>query len=358
MTHPYKNLPSTSFWTKSVSSTSWENVFLECKSKFKIKSTDIVASAGSCFAQRISTFLKSENFNYFNFEPPHPIIDASSANQLGYNLFSARYGNIYSIRQLRQLIDECLEIRSIIKNFEFTANGKVKDLLRPGIHGEGWESIEEAEADRVYHISRVKFMLLNMNVFIFTLGLTEQWLDYKNNVIYGTHPSVTTSKVTTVNLDKINLDYNDNLNDLIYCINLIRQINPSVRFILTVSPVALVASHQSDHVLISNYYSKSILRAVAGKICSMADYVDYFMSYEIFNASQSFGQYLSQDLRDVNQRGVNVAMHLFKSIFCDHIFEKSISDSTKLNVLSNNEVIQSSNLADIECDEILNSVFN
>ena len=46
--------------------------------------------------------------------------------------------------------------------------------------------------------------------------------------------------------------------------DLLRDYNENMRFILTVSPVPLVATAGSEHVLAATLYSKSVLRAVAG----------------------------------------------------------------------------------------------
>ncbi len=44
-----------------------------------------------------------------------------------------------------------------------------------------------------------------------------------------------------------------------------RRINPQPRFILTVSPVPLVATMSGSHVSPASIYSKSVLRAPAGR---------------------------------------------------------------------------------------------
>lgn len=48
--------------------------------------------------------------------------------------------------------------------------------------------------------------------------------------------------------------------DLLRFIDLARQSNPNIRFLLTVSPVSLIATYEDRHVLTSTIYSKSALR--------------------------------------------------------------------------------------------------
>lgn len=110
--HPYSCFPNRQFWTRAVSGTPWAEVFLGQPTKFKVTPGDQVASAGSCFARRIAEHLIAVGYNYPAFEACHPLLEAKAAD-LGYGIFSCRYGNIYTTRQLRQLFDEALGVRQI-----------------------------------------------------------------------------------------------------------------------------------------------------------------------------------------------------------------------------------------------------
>ena len=88
-------------------------------------------------------------------------------------------------------------------------------------------------------------------------------------------------------------------------IELDRDRNPDLKIILTVSPVPLIATASSDHVLTTTTYSKSILRAVAGKLTSLYDNVVYFPSFEIIAGAFDRGAYFENDLRSVTEQGIN-----------------------------------------------------
>lgn len=353
MTHPYKKLPDRNFWNRTVSSTPWQQVFASEQGKFQINADALIATAGSCFAQRISAHLRGFNFGRTLFETPHPLMDTATASSLGYDTFSARYGNIYTTRQLRQVIDEAFGIRPPLMEFAQSTSGKFIDLLRPGVHGEGFTSLQEAQADRAYHVGRVREMFVQANVFIFTLGLTEAWAAPDGTVFFGTHPNVSTGKNVRDDLVPINFDYIDCFNDLAYVINLLRSSNASLQFILTVSPVALAATHQDRHVALATSYSKSVLRAVAGRVSEQLPFVDYFMSYEIFSCAQSFGQFLSENLRDVSPRGVGIAMRLFEDMYCSQALRLARPEA----VSAPESELPIAPASDTECEEILNAVF-
>ncbi|MBU3537078.1 GSCFA domain-containing protein, partial [Alkalihalobacillus clausii] len=61
----------------------------------------------------------------------------------------------------------------------------------------------------------------------------------------------------------------------------LKNINPALKILLTVSPVPLIATYENQHVLVSNTISKSILRVSANEISKKYDFVEYFPSFEI-----------------------------------------------------------------------------
>ncbi len=55
---------------------------------------------------------------------------------------------------------------------------------------DGLESPEEVLAHRTVHLARVRDMLSTMDMFIFTLGLTEAWVHKASRTVYPTAPGV------------------------------------------------------------------------------------------------------------------------------------------------------------------------
>jgi hypothetical protein len=357
--HPYKTFPDRQFWSRAVSGTPWADVFRGQTGKFRLSHTEPVASAGSCFARRIAEFLVADGYNYQLFESCHPLMEAKAA-EYGYGTFSCRYGNIYSTRQLRQLFEEALGIRPPILHVGQVKSGAYIDLLRPNINEVGFGSIEEMRVDRLYHLSRVRVMIEQMQTFVFTLGLTEAWADEARDVVYGSHPGVFLESLDASQITPINLDYEEVLRDLEAVLDILARHNQhgGPRVILTVSPVALAATHQDSHVLAATSYSKSVLRAAAGKLAASRAEVDYFPSYEIFALSQSFGQFLAEDLRDVSRRGVEVAMRVFRDMFLEPDAQPAATQApAPVAIPAPPPEPAGRSLAEAECDEIANAVF-
>lgn len=283
----------------------------------------------------------------------------AKAAAYGYGVFSCRYGNIYSTRQLRQLFDEALSLRAPIMRFAQTGPAGFIDLMRPNIGDFAFASAEEGRLDRLHHLSRVREMIERMEVFIFTLGLTETWVEPAADVVYGSHPAVFRDSIPADFAQALNLGYEAVVEDFEYVLGLIRRHNKApeaVRVILTVSPVALAATHQDTHVLMATTYSKSVLRAAAGRLAAAHAEVDYFPSFEIFSLSQSFGQFLADDLREVNPRGVAVAMRVFEDMFLPK--DAAAASPARRAPARAPEPAFNQAPVDRECEEMANAVFD
>src|SRR5688500_16550769 len=101
--HPYRHLPDKAFWRRSVANLRPDAIDPVGIFTLRIDPDTKVATAGSCFAQHIARHLEKSGFNYYVTEPGHPILSKQIRKAHNYGLFSARYGNIYTARQLLQL---------------------------------------------------------------------------------------------------------------------------------------------------------------------------------------------------------------------------------------------------------------
>ena len=106
--NPYKNRPEKSFWRRAVSDRSYFD--LEGVSNpLPLSISDKFATAGSCFAQHIGRNLVARGAICLDMEPAPTFLPEADWHRFGYGIYSARYGNIYTARQLLQLTREALE---------------------------------------------------------------------------------------------------------------------------------------------------------------------------------------------------------------------------------------------------------
>jgi hypothetical protein len=189
-------------------------------------------------------------------------------------------------------------------------DGRFIDPLRPQLFPAGFATADEVLAERRRHLEAVRRMFEGCRVFVFTLGLTEAWLAPDGTAlpvppgVLGVDPPQGDAHFHNFGVAEMGRDMDQFLADLI-------AVNPGVRVILTVSPVPLVATYESRHVLVSNTYSKAALRVVAEEAARRHDIVAYFPSYEIITAPQVRGAYFEPDLRGILPAGVAHVMRVF-----------------------------------------------
>ena len=192
-------------------------------------------------------------------------------------------------------------------------DGRYYDLLRPSIQPNGFSSQEEAEAMCDGHLAQVAKMFKQTDVFVFTFGLTEGWVDRRDGTVYPVCPGTVVGDFDPDKYEFKNFDYSEIKQDMDDFITKARTINPKMRFIFTVSSVPLVATASHQHVLPATVYSKSVLRAVAGDLEKNDAGIDYFPSYEVVSGIQARSVFYNMDLRTIHLRGVDTVMeHFFR----------------------------------------------
>lgn len=311
MSHPYARLPDHCFWRKSISTVAQEDVDPVVRGKFRVRRTDRVATAGSCFAQHIARHLSQAGFNYFVPETMNPFITPGMARDYNYGVFSARYGNVYTARQLVQLLKRAYGLFKPIDDIWPNGEGRFFDPYRPQIQPNGFASEREFHADRAQHFAAIRQIVEHSDILVFTLGLTEAWTNVEDGAVYPVCPGTAAGTFDPTRHKFVNFRMTQVLGDMREALDFIRDRNPRIRFIVTVSPVPLVATAEDRHVLVSTTHSKAILRTVAGELEAQFDDVAYFPSYEIITGNFNRGAYYQPDLREVTAAGVRHVMRLF-----------------------------------------------
>lgn len=307
--NPYAKAPDFQRWSKAIAQTPSGDVDPLTRVPFQIACSDTIVSAGSCFAQHIGRRLLQNGFSYLVTETAHPLLPKDIADSFGYGLYSARYGNIYTTRQLLQLLRRAYG-RFRPNDDVWQDNGRYYDPFRPTIQAKGFATRREYDLDRQQHFAAVRRAFETMNVFIFTLGLTECWQSIEDGAVYPMCPGTVAGHFDPTQHAFLNLSAAEVIADMRAFVAEVRALNPKVRVVLTVSPVPLAATAVEQHVLLSTVYSKSVLRVAAEEIARLPDAM-YFPAYEIVTGSFSRGRYFGDDCRAVTEEGVSHVMRVF-----------------------------------------------
>ena len=309
--HPYRGLPDYCFWRKAISERQPAEVDPFVAAPYRIGKTDRIATAGSCFAQHLARYLRNAGLSFLVTETAHPITPPELAEQYGYALFTARYGNIYTARQLLQLFQRAYGHFLPKEDSWQEPDGRYTDPFRPRIQADRYQTLEEYRADREHHFACVRRAFEELDIFVFTLGLTECWLSRDDGAAYPICPGTAGGEFDPAKYEFMNFDVAAVTSDLEQFVSLLHSVNPRAKVILTVSPVPLVATAEDRHVLVSTTYSKSVLRVAADAACRRGQGVTYFPAYEIVTGSFSRGAYFADDGRTILESGVAHVMRVF-----------------------------------------------
>lgn len=349
MTHPYSDLPPRAFWKTAVAEADRDRFPDLHQPRFAIGPDTRVATAGSCFAQHIARALRGAGCLVLDAEAPPESMPPAVAERFGYGLFSARYGNIYTARQFRQLLEEIASGDDPDPRFVWERDGRFVDAFRPRVEPEGLDSPEEVLLHRAWHLERTAQLLRQTDVMIFTLGLTEGWADRATGRVFPVCPGVAGGRFDPAAHAFVNFRHAAVLADLQAIFALLQRFRAGMRLLLTVSPVPLTATAAGEHVMAATAWSKATLRAAAGDFVADTAGADYFPSFEIVTQPASGGPWFEPGFRAVSAAGVAKVMGIFLAA---HGLIAAAPPAPRAQTADEGET------DDVVCDELLLQAFS
>ncbi|EGK70785.1 GSCFA domain protein [Methyloversatilis universalis FAM5] len=321
MPHPYSALPDSAFWSRTVGAGGFDmNSVPAVTDGFVIHPEDKVVSAGSCFAQHLARLLPTRGFRY--------LVTETGPEERLFGVYPARFGNVYTVRQLRQLFERAYGLFE--PKDEAWRWGEVwVDPFRPNVEPAGFATREALLADRVSHLAAVRRMFEQCDVFVFTLGMTEAWVSDADGAVFPLAPGVHGEPEDGATCHFHNFSVPEMVDDLQCFVHRLRLLNPSVKLVLSVSPVSIAATYEPRHVLVSNSYTKAALRVVADMAVRGDARASYFPSYECAAGHHTAGRYFQPDMRHITPEGVHDVVEYFTRLYltADSPGETSVLDT-------------------------------
>lgn len=313
--NPYSDLPPQAFWRTGVAEPGLFGLRDLWASPWVLPSDARFSTYGSCFAQHISRALVARRMNWLNGEPAPGRTPPQIAEVFNYGVFSARTGNIYTAGQLLTHVEMAAGRRDP-GSIEVWPDGALcRDSLRPVIEPVGFANEADLQLSRASMVRGFRRSISGAEVFVFTLGLTEGWENIQTGQCYPLCPGTVAGQFDATLHRFHNYQYPDIRAALEAAFALMWEINPTLRILLTVSPVPLTATASGQHVLSATTYSKSTLRAVAGDLAGSDRRIDYFPSYEIIMGAPTRAAFFEPNLRSVAAQGVEFVMgHFFRGL--------------------------------------------
>ena len=313
MSNPYRDAADRQFWSRAVT---WPapGMIDPVSRSARILPTERVATFGSCFAQHIARHLAASGCTYFVPEQAPTEMPQDEATRRNYGVFSARYGNVYTVQQGLQLLRRAWGAFEPVESV-WQRGDRLVDPFRPRVEPDGFADRHGLERSRAEHLRCVREVFGASDWLVFTLGLTEAWRDRRDGAVFPLAPGVDGGHYDPSIHEFVNFGIDEVRAQLFELIEAIATVNPACRIILTVSPVPLIATFEKRHVLASTVVSKSVLRVAADEAERRFDNVLYFPSYEIITSPATQGLYYADDLREVTALGVRHVMRMFSRHF-------------------------------------------
>lgn len=333
--NPYKDLPSNRFWRSGVQQSDPADMSDIHDPAIVLEKSDTVVTMGSCFAQHIANWLRDRGCNV-------PYYDQT--DNIRAKSFSANYGNIYTVRQAVQLLQEVQGTHAPSEQ-AWPTEGGFADPLRPAQFVTAFNSPQAVAVSRQQHLDAVRAAIQDLDILVFTLGLTESWRIRACGTVLPTAPGVVAGEFDDARYEFVNFRYGDVLSDLEALCREVRTLRGGhdFRMLLTVSPVPLTATASGEHILRASTYSKSVLRAVAGDFCADHSFADYFPSFELVTNPAAKSRQFEDNLRSVRPDAVAMVMTTFERL--------CLADAPRNDVTS-------AGVGDVDCEDALLDAFS
>jgi hypothetical protein len=279
--------------------------------KFKLRRDDKFYAIGSCFARGLEKSLVARKMAVESAAPEFARLQPVNKALSGLG-FTNKYNTFSILNELRWALDPdaVFPVESIA---QVTENTWSDPHITPTLELAG---IEET-LQRRWLMQNVTKRITECRAVIITLGLAEVWRDVQADVYVNSTPVPSLFKTQPDRYEFHVTSFAENWTNLetIHAL-LSRYGHPDLRFVVTVSPVPLMATFSTMDVVVANSYSKSLLRTVAQAWAAAHDNVDYFPSYEIVLNSDRAAAW-EADRRHVKGAGAQHIMELFVQSYLD-----------------------------------------
>ena len=240
-----------------------------------------VFAMGSCFAREIEHALTRRGGNVISLDDSFriPAFEREGEHPTGFFHRYTPDAMVQEFERAFDMIEAWDPEHSLIQH----VNNRYLDMNFPDV---GLLATPAAIRERRAVSAALVRKVVDADIVILTLGLTEGWLEIETglaiNAIAG--PALVGNRDAYA-LRQISFERCVAALEKIVAIIRAHHRSGQFRLIVTVSPVPLTSTFTGDDVIIANMRSKSTLRAAAAAFVAGCGMADYFPSYEIVTYS-------------------------------------------------------------------------
>ncbi len=270
-----------------------------------------IGSAGSCFAQEIAMVFQETGHNYViterNDDPSSGIIIDNYHPGDKYAISCANYGIIFNSPSFKQLAERAFAVKPTKQLLFQQPDGSWVDPYRENVM---FMTHEAYVNDYESHLEATRDALEQVDVFIITLGLNECW-EFRDGTVMSRMPRANSYPLVKHKV----LTVQENVDNIQTFFDIVKQHNPQLKLIISVSPVPFMATGRADehHVISANAHSKAVLRVAAEQLVQNNEDMYYLPSYEM--VTDCIKEPWAEDERHVKKSTVEKVVKMFQEIF-------------------------------------------
>lgn len=233
----------------------------------QLDSSTPVASIGTCFAEEFAFFMTNEGHNYLRTE--HEDVAAS-----------ANWGRVYTIPNLLQIVRYSVD-PAYPMVVEYGEHGWF-DPLREARKSTYAATREEAEGAIRAHRRASYRAFAECRILIITVGQNEAWVDKSGGHVWAKLPPREVLDARRESFRVTEFGFAENVAALEEVVMLLHSVNPTLKIVFTVSPVASQATFSDTDVVSRSFANKCLLRAVVNDVVEkQPTRLFYFPSFEM-----------------------------------------------------------------------------
>ena len=289
---------------------------------FKINQSTKIFAMGSCFANEIYKALTKRGFDCY---PKYSAISLNKDqifNKLDPNKNLVEHYDTFTMKHEIQLAMNLISPDDRIQGFyEVVSQPANKYLASDTVWQDPHRKICYAQnKDSLIDLSQkitkcVSDAIDSADIYIITLGLIECWINTLNELSFCRPPN--TGYGGGEGFARFHLSsFEENYSNLKEIVKILSAKYPKKQIVISVSPVPLYFTYRNLDVYTANLESKSVLRAVAGRVCEEFDNAYYFPSYEMAHLNNPSDVYQS-DGRHVTEGFAQFVMDSFIARFVE-----------------------------------------
>jgi hypothetical protein len=225
-----------------------------------------VASIGTCFAEEFAFFMTGQGYNYVRTED-----DDLAA--------SANWGRVYTIPNLLQIIRYSIE-----ESYPLITECGERGWFDPLREARAPYSPNRNDAEQAIlaHRSASYKAFVDCEILIITVGQNEAWVENSSGNVWAKMPPREILDVRRENFTVTEFSFAQNASALRDAVKMLHSVNPDLKIVFTVSPVASHATFSDTDVVSRSFANKCLLRAVVDDLVSnQPEKMFYFPSFEM-----------------------------------------------------------------------------